>query len=239
MPLPQTPEKKNVYPPWIVTFADMVTLLLTFFILLTSMATFDSVKYKEVADALEQAFGPGAGEKIKKIARNNGESAAQTPNENSDMAKRLKSALSDEIGQGLLEVEMRGKQTVVRFPEKIAFQSGSEQLNASFNALLDKVTGIIAKSEGNIVVVGHSDDVPISNERFRSNWDLSTARAVSVLHALKRRTDVDPRRLIAQGVADTQPLYPNDNPAHRAANRRVEVLIFESAGTPPYEPARR
>ncbi|MDH4275426.1 MAG: OmpA family protein [Gammaproteobacteria bacterium] len=231
MPPPQTPSvTRTTYPPWVVTFADLMSLLMTFFVLLFSTSTLDKDKYRSVADAMEKAFGPGASQAVIEIANRQDilRDPQSDPGDIADTATRLRQALGNEIREGMLEVESRKGEIVVRFPERIAFQSGSEVLTPTFDPVVEKMVAILAKTQGKIVVVGHSDDVPIVTERFRSNWELSAARAVSVIHALRARASLDAQRLVAQGVADTQPLVANDSPQHRAQNRRVEILILET-----------
>jgi chemotaxis protein MotB len=90
---------------------------------------------------------------------------------------------------------------------------------------MDRISAVLAAKPGRILVAGHTDDVPISTGRFRSNWELSSARAVTVLHSMLRNNDIDEERIVVQGFADTQPLVDNDSPQHRAMNRRVELIL--------------
>ena len=96
--------------------------------------------------------------------------------------------------------------------------------------MIEKLRQSLADVEGKIVVAGHTDDVPIKTARFRSNWDLSAARAVSVLHELIRDGGLDPARLIAEGHGEAHPLVPNDTADNRAINRRVELVIVQPSG---------
>lgn len=224
--------KQTGAPPWIVTFADMMALLLTFFILMLSFSEMDVTRYKAISDALEESFGPGLADDLEGLITKEGLPDAINKikgeiTRTETLQKQLENLLKQEIQQGALEVEKRGEQTIIRFPEQVAFPTASETLRPQFDPLLDKVVSVIEKSEGTIVVTGHTDDVPISNERFRSNWDLSAARAVSVVHAIIKRSKIDPQRLVAQGLADTTPLADNDSNPNRARNRRVEVAIIE------------
>ena len=225
--------RQSSAPAWIVTFADMMALLLTFFILMLSFSNMDVTKYKAISDAMEESFGPGVAKDLEGLITEDGLPDAinklkGTLARTETLQKQLESLLAEDIKQGLLEIEKEGEHTVIRFPEQVAFPTGSEALRAQFDPLLDKVVSVIEKSKGTIVITGHTDSIPIYNERFRSNWDLSAARAVSVVHAILKLSKIDPKRLVAQGLADTQPLSANTDKKSRANNRRVEITILET-----------
>ena len=226
-------KRQSGAPAWIVTFADMMALLLTFFILMLSFSNMDVTKYKAISDAMEESFGPGVAKDLEGLIAKEGLPDAinklkGTLARTETIQEQLESLLTEEIKQGSLEIEKEGEYIVIRFPERVAFPTGSESLMKQFDPLLNKVVTVIEKSKGTIVITGHTDNIPIYNERFRSNWDLSAARAVSVVHAILQRSKIDPKRLIAQGLADTKPLTANDNRKLRASNRRVEISILES-----------
>lgn len=160
------------------------------------------------------------------------ESAAEAERERHRVAEaneavllRLGDRLRTEIEEGVVVLERRGDMIVIRFPEQASFPLGSDRLMDAVVPVLEHVKKILADSKGIIVVAGHTDDLAIRTERFRSNWDLSSARAASVVHLLAGEGGIDPARLIAAGHADSRPLVPNDSPEHRAMNRRVEILL--------------
>ena len=142
-------------------------------------------------------------------------------------AKLISSALGKEIRNGSVDVETKGKNIIIRVREKASFGSGRAELKGSFRPLLAKVAKILQDSEGKIVVAGHTDNVPIYTERFRSNWELSSARAVSVAHEMLLASDIPSRRFLVQGFADTDPVAKNDSAANRARNRRVEIVLLQ------------
>ena len=134
--------------------------------------------------------------------------------------------LSNEISEGLAEVERDGDKIIVRLAEKGSFRSGFANLQPSFKPLLNKVGQSIKDSTGMITIEGHTDNVPMAfSERFRSNWDLSAARSAAVADYLLDNTAVADGRVTVTGYADTKPLTSNDNPQGRAKNRRIEVII--------------
>ncbi len=138
---------------------------------------------------------------------------------------RIRQDMAVEITNSQVEIIEKGHSIVVRFPDKSAFPSGSKDLVKSILPALDKLALILSEVNGQILVSGYTDNTPISNSTFRSNWDLSTARAVSVVHYLLKSSNIEPSRITAQGFADGRPLAPNDSPENRATNRRVEISI--------------
>ena len=131
------------------------------------------------------------------------------------------------MNKGKLEIIERNKQVILRFPEKVTFQSGSAELNENIKLVIKRVRNIVKESPElkKIVVAGHTDNVPIYNEFFSSNWELSAARAVSVVHSLLETSQIDTKLVMAVGSADTEPIAPNTDSVNRAANRRVEIKL--------------
>jgi chemotaxis protein MotB len=140
-------------------------------------------------------------------------------------AQLISNALGKEIKAGSVDVETAGQKIIIRVREKASFGSGRAELKQAFRPLLKRVTDILKGSEGKIIVAGHTDNVPIYTERFRSNWELSAARAVSVAHEMMLATDIPSDRFLIQGFADTQPVAANNTAANRAKNRRVEIVL--------------
>ncbi len=140
--------------------------------------------------------------------------------------ERIRTELAKEIESGKAEVERDGARIIIRLAEQGSFNSGSADLQPGFAAVLGQVGKTIAPSNGRVFVEGHTDNVPVVfNERFRSNWDLSGARAGAVADYLTGSAGVPPGRLSVSGFADTRPLESNDNAMGRARNRRIEIII--------------
>jgi len=143
-----------------------------------------------------------------------------------DQYEKIRMNLSNEISEGLAEVERDGDKIIVRLAEKGSFRSGFANLQPSFKPLLNKVGQSIKDSTGMITIEGHTDNVPMAfSERFRSNWDLSAARSAAVADYILNNTAVADGRVTVTGYADTKPLTSNDSPQGRAKNRRIEVII--------------
>ncbi|KJE36155.1 cell envelope biogenesis protein OmpA [Thalassospira sp. HJ] len=129
--------------------------------------------------------------------------------------------LQDQVGLERIDGEV-----VMRFPNELAFPSGSSGMTEEFAAILNRVAPVINQTEGEIQVAGHTDNVPVSSSSpYISNWDLSAARATSVLHYLIDQNGTDPSRMVIQGYGESRPIESNDTPEGRATNRRVEITI--------------
>lgn len=262
-------------PKWLPTFADMMTLLMCFFVLLLTFAEMDVKRYQQIAGSMSAAFGvqrevsadqipmgtsviaqefsPGRPQPtpISEIYQRrdelppldaegaqDGKSAPEVDiteqmkeniqaliRQTEDAAAALAAQLQDEISKGEVEIETRGRTIVLRIRERGSFGSGSADLAPQYRTLMRQTRGLLATQPGAIRIQGHTDDVPIATSRFRSNWELSSARAVSVAEQMLADNILDPRRFTVSGYADTRPLVPNDSIANRARNRRVEIVI--------------
>ncbi|MEM9744758.1 MAG: flagellar motor protein MotB [Pseudomonadota bacterium] len=265
---------------WLATFADLMSLLMCFFVLLLSFSEMDVLKFKRLAGSMKAAFGvqqqfraqdipkgtsiiaqefsPGRPDptplneiwqKTTDESRNSLEVACQdmgssNTGESGDAQKmvvidevqdlvgqteedaiEIAQALAEEIAEGVLEVETQGREITIRIKEYGTFPSGSAELTTNFKPILKIIREQLLEIEGQIVVEGHTDDRPISTQRFRSNWALSSARAVSVAHGLFDTGQVPQGRFQIAGYADTKPIVSNSTGAGRARNRRVEVII--------------
>ena len=152
--------------------------------------------------------------------------AEGTASQTDDRLRAIRSALQDEIASGLAEVERDGDKVVIRLGQQDSFDSGSATLSAGFQPTLQKVGASIATVGGIIRVEGHTDNVPVGfSERFRSNWDLSSARSASVANYLIDNTNLEAGRLSVSGFADSKPVASNDTAEGRARNRRIEVIV--------------
>lgn len=142
-------------------------------------------------------------------------------------AKMIRAALRWEIKDGAVDVETEGQKIVIRIREKASFSSGGADLRENFRPILDRVGQILKETEGRIIVSGHTDERPIATSHYRSNWDLSASRAVSVVHELIDISRIPSARFSIEGMAETQPVVPNDSAENRAKNRRVEIKLLQ------------
>lgn len=246
-------------PAWVMTFADLMTLLMCFFVLLLSFSEMDVAKFKQLSGSMKEAFGVQAEVQVKTIPKGTSVVAQEfspgkpepTPinsvrqftidsnrntldaldrelkeiEETREHARRLRLALKEEIGKGYVAIETEGTRVIIHIMEKASFASARADVKTDFQPVLTKISGLIDNTSGEVTISGHTDDRPISNERFRSNWDLSTSRAVSVAHELLRQSEIDAVRVKVTGHAETQPVATNETPEGRAKNRRVDISI--------------
>ncbi|MDH5671882.1 MAG: OmpA family protein [Myxococcales bacterium] len=226
-------------PPWMATFSDLATLLLTFFVLLLSFAEMDVVEFKEMMGSIRDAFGV-------QIERSGHiQAMATTPVELSSHESTLQMPLNDRELSALraivrfvrqremqndVEIKATDDGVVIRLKDRLVFPVGSDTLNEVADPVLDKISELARAFGAGLSVEGHTDDTPIQTRRFPSNWELSSARATAVLRHLQREAPLGFEQLRVIGYADTRPLAPNDSAENRARNRRVEFLIKRVGG---------
>ena len=268
---PPKEEQDAGAPAWVMTFADLMSLLMCFFVLLLAFSEMDVQKFKTLSGSMKQAFGVQRQIKADEIPKGTSIIAQEfspgvpqpTPmqiiqqqtsddtkdnlefnegdeGESKNLAERMYTAaiesireeaeklvedLKEEIETGMLEVEWSETEITVRLKEKSTFNSGEARLKSSSFQIIDRVSKSLNKIKGNVIVAGHSDNVPINTYEYRSNWELSAARAANVVHHLTKKNRVDPNRIQMRAHAETKPLVPNDTRENRARNRRVEIVI--------------
>ena len=144
-----------------------------------------------------------------------------------DQLEQIRSNLSEEITQGLAEVFRDGESIIIRLTDQSGFESGSANLRADFTSLLDSVGDSLAGASGLIQIEGHTDNVAMSfGNRYRNNWDLSSARAASVADYLQDGGSIAPGSMVIKGFADTRPIASNETATGRSENRRIEVVVL-------------
>lgn len=216
-------------PMWMVTYGDLMSLLLCFFVLLLSFSTMDPAMFKEVSGSLRQAFGVQRDEIIYDIPLGV-DIVARDFNPIFDVdiiLEKIKSTIKLELIKGEIEIEALSDRVILRLNDEVTFDPGSAVLRARAKPLLAKLRKIIEEVPGEVMVAGHTDDVPIRNGKFPSNWALSAARAASVVDFLLEPGTIAPARMAAVGYGASRPRVPNDTPEHRAKNRRVELIFMQ------------
>lgn len=212
---------------WMDTYADTITLLLTFFILLYSISAVDSQKLSDLSEALQNSLGGGTSiEEIKNID----DLKAQVGNQNlekEDLAKKVNKAIQDNNLQEAVKVREEDRGIVLQLDENILYDSGRVDLKDTSIKALDTITKLVRDMDNDVLVEGHTDNVPIHNSEYASNWELSTARAVSVVRYFVEMQDVPPTRFAVKGYAEFRPLVDNFTPENRSTNRRVDILIVD------------
>ncbi len=211
---------------WLTTFNDMMTLLMVFFVLLFSMGTLDVNRFENFQNALQSAMGileAGRNASGGLISDRQMYTTDRTGNgSTSDQSVEDMSRLSGTQG---LEAQYTPKGIQLTLDDGLLFNTGSATITEDGVALLDRVAAIVRPMHRTISVQGHTDNVPIVTQRFPSNWELSTARAIRVVKFFIEQGGIDPSLLSAVGYGDSKPLMPNDSAVNRSMNRRVEIIL--------------
>jgi chemotaxis protein MotB len=227
-------------PAWMTTFSDLMTLLLTFFILLYSFSTLDAIKFKNVASALQSVL---LGEAKPTIFPNEvppGEAPILDPiplPESDDESEiedealiKLFHIVQNYVEEEELEAEISVKTNIrgviIDINERVLFDSGKSNLKDESLEILDKVSVLINQFDNELIIEGHTDNNPIHTNQFDSNWELSVSRAVNVLRYFTEYKNVQPKRISAAGYGEYLPLQTNNTALGRAYNRRVNILIL-------------
>lgn len=294
-------------PAWVMTFADLMSLLLAFFVLLFSFSEMDKSVYKEIAGSMKDAFGvqrevdvkesprginiiarefsPGRPQptvsnevhqltiddsKLHPVFTDPGVEGQENQDKKADDAEDksfnamqenvstetdvtkstltpeeievaklikkdsefLRETLDKEISQGMIDMKITQTRIILMVREKGSFPSGSAEVIAPFKMVAEKISKVFSDFYGIIIVSGHTDNIPIHSYRFRSNWELSSSRAVSVIHELLKEPALKNKRFEVAAYADTSPVDSNDTSIGRAKNRRVEIMMDYSKKEP-------
>ena len=222
-------------PMWMCTFGDLMSLLLCFFVLLLSFSEIDRQKYKQVAGSMEKAFGIQRQKNVSESPRHGLKMIAKDFDQQA-IATRVKEFIGRELEENFdelyakieddIEIEAKKDQVVIRMMGESTFDSGKAEIKPELKPLILRI-GQILKSEtaGDIIIAGHTDDVPVRGGPFQSNLKLSIARAASVAQFLLDQTAIDPKRLSTMGFGEYRPIADNHMEQGRRKNRRVEIIV--------------
>lgn len=227
-------------PAWMATFGDLMSLLLTFFILLLSFASMDAKRFSEVSGSLRDAFGvqqtdPGTFEALADnlITLSDRQTSShlrvidvptRSESHSKKLLKRIKVSLAARRLDRLIEVDQTERGVVIRVPGKLLFEAGESELKPESLVFLREIADLMNGTPDLIAVEGHTDTS--ASSKTNTNWQISTARAVSALEYLVDVGHVEASRLQATGFADTRPIASNEYQEGRAKNRRVEFTFL-------------
>jgi chemotaxis protein MotB len=242
MPGPPKEEVEEGAPAWMSTFADLATLLMTFFVLLLSFATMDAQKFRDMAGSVKDAFGvqtetiafspKSSSDLFDQLLQKAEDESKEEKEESSDSQAMMSmeqmmaivEAVFQEMGDESVEVIQDQDGVMVRVEGKVIYDSGTARVREEGKPILELVAKLMERYRFDLKILGHTDSVGISTEKFPSNWELSGARSAAALRYMLER-GANPERLIAVGFADSRPIAQNDNFKGRARNRRVEFLF--------------
>ena len=217
-------------PGWLATFGDLMSLLLTFFVLLISFSSMSVVDFNEAMGAMQGALGVLTGEPQLSLPIRQSKPRSEGNLQNAQIIAKASSeveAAIEEAGlQGDVEIEESTTGLIIRIANKFFFQTADAALKADALSVLDKLGAILAPLPNKINVQGHSDNRPINTERYASNWELSGMRALRVARHFMNRSGISPGRLSITGYSEYRPLVPNNSEERMARNRRVEIHVL-------------
>jgi chemotaxis protein MotB len=237
---------------WLVSYADFITLMFAFFVVMFASSHADRSKAKRVSESVTRALEDGAGATRKtavveiQVGPANGQgreksaagaslyqAGARSHAANSSQAAELlpsleylSTQLKNEIASGKMHISLEARGLVVSLRQATFFPSGEDTIDPATYASLQKVATAICQLPNPVRLEGHTDAIPIHTARFHSNWDLSAARGIAVLDLLTTRFKVPVQRLAIAGYAETVPIAANDTEEGRARNRRVDIVIL-------------
>lgn len=248
-------KKKQVIPPagapaWMMTYGDLVTQMLTFFILLFTFSSLDTIKFRDAVISLQGAFGVlSGGSQILNLSdmptsapvnldntpkskptlmevKNLLDDIIKEDNEKKDKDNEDSESAANTSKEPLITTILDERGLRIRFTDPVLFDLGKAEIKSDAVGILASVADILATLPNLMQVEGHTDNIPIRTARFKSNWELSSIRSCEVLHYLVQEGGIDPENLAAAGYGEYHPLMRNDTSEHRSRNRRVEILIL-------------
>jgi chemotaxis protein MotB len=222
---------------WLITYADLITLLLGLFVVLYSMSQIDLNKYQQWISAFSQLFGGGGvlasgkGVLVTPVPQRAGSevqaSTYQTSSSQQKLEVQINAILSTNIQSKKIIVTTSPEGLTIHLLERLLFESGSAELKPEAKAVLDTIAEILKLLPNKIRIEGHTDDRPIRSARFPSNWHLSVARALNTAYYLMSK-GVNPEKISIAGYSEYRPIAPNDSEENRAKNRRVDIVIVST-----------
>lgn len=226
---------------WLVSYADFITLLFAFFVVMYSVSAVNEGKFRTVSESIKAALNPMYAPPVSNAPFAIGGTKPATILPTLEMSREVAIRRVRAVMQSLQNavqyrfvkaVEQKNGEIVITVPESVMFESGEATLRPDALPLLKALAEVLIEMDRFVRVEGHTDNVPMRSQQFPSNWDLSAARAVIVVRVLTELYGVPPTHLAALAYADSRPLTPNLNPEQRAKNRRVEIIVLEDKPQP-------
>ena len=226
---------------WLVSYADFITLLFAFFVVMYSISSVNEGKFRTVSDSIKAALNPVVSPSSTSLPFTIGQNKALTVKPTIELAKepavrRLRQIMRSLKNETHLEIiqlkELTNGDIVLTLPDTVLFRSGESVLRPEARPFLQAISEVLIELDRHVRVEGHTDNVPINTAQFPSNWELSATRAVTVVRTLSEQYGVQSNHLTAVGHADSRSVTDNLTPEHRAKNRRVEIVVQERRPIP-------
>ena len=223
---------------WLVSYADFITLLFAFFVVLFSSSTIDPAKMQSFAATFHSFVDPLGDPESRRYTLAAGleqdssaESLGNLRQALDELEPQFEAELLPELESGKVTISVEPRGLVLSLSESALFAPGRAELGAEARRIMRKVGRTLARSARPVRLEGHTDDTPIRTKKYPSNWQLSTARAIAVLQFLVNESALPIERLSAAGYGEYQPLVPNNSIQSRARNRRVDIVILTAEGS--------
>jgi chemotaxis protein MotB len=233
--------EEHIDESWLVPYADILTLLLALFIVLFASSSVDAVRFQQLSNVFNQVFTSGTGfmdfpsdspsneptspeqrtgaEDLEKLGKNEQEELTEVQERVNAYIE--KNDLTDKLGTNLTDEGM-----LISIRENVLFESGVAEVRSKNRIIAKEISELLVMDlPRNIIVSGHTDNIPIKNYQYESNWDLSVMRSVNFMKLLLENKDLDPEMFSAKGHGEFKPVASNETKKGRAKNRRVEILI--------------
>lgn len=228
---PRKKPKKENNERWLLTYSDLITLLMIFFVVMYSMSNLDKIKYEKMGKSMSGAMGGNSffSDITEQSGNSNITGQSGTSEEKNDEFQNLKEKINNTVSQNENKDEIVAteyeKGLVISFKDGILFDSGSDILKEESYNKLYEIGEILKGSSSYARIEGHTDNVSVHNDLFASNWELSTARATKVLNFFVENGYIVPEKICAVGYGEYRPVDTNDTESGRNNNRRVDILL--------------
>jgi chemotaxis protein MotB len=222
---------------WLVSYSDFITLLMVLFVILYSMGQTDIKKYKAMAESFRSAFSgapmrvvdpqidqAGGLPKEAQAAPISVEGLPMTSAVGAEVASQLSDLLANANMSSEVSIQNNVDGILISLSEKLLFKQGTAEMVDEAYPILDTIVEMLKPIGNDVKIVGHTDDTPPTDPRYKDNWELSTGRAMTIVNYFVSK-GIEPKRLIAVGRGEFQPIFVNDTPEHRALNSRADIII--------------
>lgn len=221
--------EEHVDEAWLLPYSDMLTLLLALFIVMFAMGQTDTVKFKEMSQQFNIIFAGGSG-----VMQQDGNSVISmevSPGQaEDDKMAEVKKMLEEEITRegfsDKVKVDLNSEGLEISIQDAVLFNTAEAEVRNNLSPLLVQISNLLEGLDNKVKVVGHTDNVPIKNDKFRSNWELSSMRAINVMNFMVAAGEISADKVSIQAYGEYAPKFDNTTEAGRAKNRRVEIIVI-------------
>jgi len=238
--------EEHIDESWLIPYADLLTLLLALFIVLFASSSVDATKFKQISDSFTTIFSGGSGvmnypsetipqENTKgnsneKVNKGNGETSQK---ELKEVQEKVDQYIKKNKLQGSLKTELTDEGLLITITNDVLFDSGSAIVRTTERSIATQISNLLISNPPlSVIISGHTDNIPIKNELFQDNWDLSVTRAVNFMKIMLENKKLKPQSFSAKGYGEYKPIASNHTNKGRAKNRRVEILVLPSNTNP-------